>query len=57
LAQNASPAINSASSETTTDNKDVISKASASMRANFDWVSNEINESNLQVENHAEQRT
>jgi hypothetical protein len=53
---NAPPAMNDPLSGTTTDNKYVILKASASMRANSDSVSNEIDESDLQYEKHDEQR-
>jgi hypothetical protein len=52
----ASPAIKDAFSGTITDHKDVASKGSASMRASSDFLSNEIDESDLQYEKHSEQR-
>jgi hypothetical protein len=48
--------MNDTLSGTATDNKDVIWKPPASIRANFDSFSNEIDESDLQFEKHPEQR-
>jgi hypothetical protein len=56
LAGNPPPAINDIFSGTTTDDKNVAVKTSASMHANSDSVSNEIDESDLQDEKHPEQR-
>jgi hypothetical protein len=41
---------------TRTDDKDVEQKASASIRANSDSISNDIDENGLQDEKHDEQR-
>jgi hypothetical protein len=54
---NASPSMNEVSSETTTDNKDVEWKATTSIRANSDSVSNEIQEGELQLAKQSEQTT
>jgi hypothetical protein len=56
LGGKALPAINSAFPGAKTDDKNVILKASASMRTNLDSVSNEIDERELQFEKHSEQR-
>jgi hypothetical protein len=48
--------MNDALSGTTTDGKDVLLKAQASMRVNSDSVSNEIDESEMQCEKHSEER-
>jgi hypothetical protein len=53
---NASPAMNEVLRGTTTEDIYVSAKARASMRANSESVSNEINESDLQSKNHSEQR-
>jgi hypothetical protein len=56
LVGNAFPAINDAFSGTITDDNDVIVKASASMRINSESVSNEIDESDVQLKKHLQQR-
>jgi hypothetical protein len=56
LAGNASPAMNDACAGITTDDKDVLLKALVSMRVNSEFVSNEIDESELQNKKHDEQR-
>jgi hypothetical protein len=43
-------------SGTTTDDKDVLQKAPASIRTNSDSASNEIDTSELESEKHSEQR-
>jgi hypothetical protein len=53
---NALPVTNEVFCGTRTDDKDVEQKASASIRANSDSVSNDIDESDLQDEKHDEQR-
>jgi hypothetical protein len=53
---NASLAMNVGLSGTTIKDKFVSQQASASMRANSEFVSNEIDESDLQYEKHHEQR-
>jgi hypothetical protein len=52
----ASSATNNVFSRTTTADKDVQQNAPASIRANSESVSNEIDESESQHENHDEQR-
>jgi hypothetical protein len=54
LARNPSPAMNQAFSGTTTNDNDVILKALASMRANADSISIEIDESQLQDGKYSE---
>jgi hypothetical protein len=54
LVGNAFSAINNAFCGTTTDDKDVILKASVPMHANSNSLSNEIDESDFQYEKHAE---
>jgi hypothetical protein len=56
LRGNAFRATNEAFSGTITDDKDVQEKASASICANSDSVSNEIDESEMQEEKQDEQR-
>jgi hypothetical protein len=53
---NASPATNDVFPGTTTDDKDVELKARASTHANSESLSNEIDERDLQYEQHSEQR-
>jgi hypothetical protein len=50
------PEMNNVSPGITTDNKDVKEKAPSPIRANSDFVSNEINESDLQCEKQDKQR-
>jgi hypothetical protein len=56
LAQNTPSAMNDALSGTTTENKDVLKKASAPIHSNSDSGSNAIDESEWNFEKHAEQR-
>jgi hypothetical protein len=56
MAGNASGAMNEVLAGTTTNDKDVPPKASASMRLNSESVSDEIDESKLQCGKHDEQR-
>jgi hypothetical protein len=53
---NASPAMNETLPGTTAKDRSVAPQARASMRANSESVSNEIDESDLQYEKHDEQR-
>jgi hypothetical protein len=54
--RNVSPALNEAFSRTTTRKRRVLLESRASMDADFDPVSNEIEESELQNDEHDEQR-
>jgi hypothetical protein len=56
LRGNAPPATNEAFCGTRTDDKDVEWKASTSIRANSDYVSNDMDESNSQYEKQYEQK-
>jgi hypothetical protein len=56
LGGNALPTTDEVFSPTTTGDRHVKEKASASIRGNFDSVSNEIDESDLQNKKHSEQR-
>jgi hypothetical protein len=55
-AGNASPAMNETLTGTTTKERCVPAKAPASIRVNSEYLSNEIDESDLQDEKHDEQR-
>jgi hypothetical protein len=56
LRRNAPPVTNEVFCDTRTDDKDVEQKASTSICANSDSVSNDIDESELQNEKQYEQR-
>jgi hypothetical protein len=56
LGGNTPPTTNEIFSRTTTDDRHVQEKASASIHGNSDSVSNEIDEIDLQFEKHSEQR-
>jgi hypothetical protein len=56
MAGNTFPAMKDAFSGTTTDDNDVLLKTAASIHSNLDSASNEIDDSELQDENHSEQR-